>query len=189
MQDGCTFRSAQWSSTLGIDRRCFISAGRAASIQIGRDSGFSGTVIAASKKIRIGDRVLCGANCTISDSDWHPLSAADRASGIAPEAAAIEIEDDVFLGMNGLVLKGVRIGSGTVVGANSVVTRSLPQNVVAGGTPARPIKSISAPRSVIDDKQYRLRESSATPGEYIGIRGKTSGVHFPVTENQKGDSL
>ena len=141
---GCTFRSAGWSNTVGINRRCFVSAGRGGSVQIGRDCGFSGAVVAASKEIRIGDRVLVGANCTICDTDRHPLDPADRSSGVAAEAAAIDIGDDVFLGMNVVVLKGIRIGNSTVVAANSVVARSLPSGVLAAGVPARPIKSLAA---------------------------------------------
>jgi acetyltransferase-like isoleucine patch superfamily enzyme len=140
---GCTFRSAGWSNPAGIDRRCFISVGRAGSVKIGRDCGFSGTVISASKEIRIGDRVLFGANCTLMDTDHHPLDAADRARGVESGAVAIDIGDDVWLGMNVVVLKGVRIGNRTVVAANSIVTRSLPSGVLAGGVPARQIKSIA----------------------------------------------
>jgi acetyltransferase-like isoleucine patch superfamily enzyme len=139
---GCQFRSAEWSNGIGINRRCFLSARRDAEIQIGNDCGFSGTTIDAYRQVRIGDRVLCGANCTILDSDMHPLDAADRASNLEPNAIAIDIGDDVFLGMNVVVLKGVRIGSGTVVAANSVVSKSLPSNVLAAGVPAKPIKSI-----------------------------------------------
>jgi acetyltransferase-like isoleucine patch superfamily enzyme len=77
------------------------------------------------------------------DTDHHPLDAADRARGVESGAVAIDIGDDVWLGMNVVVLKGVRIGNRTVVAANSIVTRSLPSGVLAGGVPARPIKSIA----------------------------------------------
>lgn len=162
---GCTFRSAEWSNSIGINRRCFISAGRAASVRIGSDCGLSGTVIAAARQIRIGDRVLCGANCTICDTDRHPLSAAARARETDPEAAPIEIGDDVFLGMNVVVLKGVKIGSGTVVAANSIVTRSLPPGVLAAGIPAKLIRllegsNLSNPLSAGDTHVLRPGASS-----------------------------
>jgi hypothetical protein len=57
---------------------------------------------------------FCGANCTICDTDCHPLNAPVRARSKDAEAAAIEIGDDVFLGVNGVVLEGVRIGNGTL---------------------------------------------------------------------------
>jgi acetyltransferase-like isoleucine patch superfamily enzyme len=140
--DAVTFRSAEWSNTIGLNRRCVISAGRNARVHIGNCCGFSATVIAASCSITIGDRVLCGANCTIVDTNRHPLDAIARARGFRGDMAPIIIEDDVWLGMNVVVLKGCRIGKGTVVAANSVVTRSLPGGVMAAGVPARVIREL-----------------------------------------------
>jgi acetyltransferase-like isoleucine patch superfamily enzyme len=138
----CTFCSAEWANSIGINRRCIIAAGRKAEILIGDDCGFSGTAIAASDSIRIGNRVLCGANCTIVDTDRHPIAADARANHEPAGTEPIVIEDDVFLGMNVVVLKGCRIGKGTVVAANSVVTRSLPAHVVAAGMPAKVLKEL-----------------------------------------------
>lgn len=140
--DHCIFRSAEWSNSIGINRRCFLSAGRDAQIRIGKDFGFSGTIIAASQSITIGDRVICGGNCTIVDSDRHPLDSVARAKNERAQHSPIVIEDDVFLGMNVVVLKGCTIGKGTVVAANSVVTHSLPEKVLAGGVPARVLKEL-----------------------------------------------
>ena len=141
--DGCVFRSAEWSNSIGLNRKCYISASRSAEIRIGKSSGFSGTVIAASKSITIGDRVLCGGNCTIVDTNRHPLDAVARAKNHEAGALPIVIEDDVFLGMNVVVLKGAKIGKGTVVAANSVVASSLPAGVIAGGVPAKVIRELS----------------------------------------------
>ncbi|WP_164852278.1 acyltransferase [Rheinheimera riviphila] len=104
---------------------------------IGDDCGFSATVISAGYSIRIGDRVMCGANVTITDSDRHPLAAAARHAGQPGVSAAVIIEDDVWLGMNVLVLKGVTIGKGAVVAANSVVSQNIPSYSLAAGVPAR----------------------------------------------------
>jgi len=139
-----TFRSAEWSNSIGINRRCYIEAGRQAKITIGDQCGFSGTIIAASQSITIGNRVLCGGNCTIVDTDRHPLDPISRASNKMAESAPIVIEDDVFLGINVVVLKGVRIGRSTVVAANSVVTHSLPAHVLAGGAPAKVLRELQA---------------------------------------------
>ncbi len=133
----CVFRSARWSNPVGIDRPCRISAiGSGARVAIGDDSGFSGVVICAAEEIVIGDRVLCGCNVTIVDADWHGLDPARRSDGVGA-TAPVRIENDAFLGMGVVVLKGVTIGRGSVVGAGSVVTRSIPPMSVAAGNPAR----------------------------------------------------
>lgn len=138
--DDSIFRSAQWSNTIGLNRPCIISARRGATIAIGHHCGFSGAVIAADTFVTIGNRVLCGGNCTIVDTDRHPIDADARARQEKADAKPIVIEDDVFLSMNVVVLKGSIIGKGTVVAANSVVTGSLPGGVIAGGVPARVIR-------------------------------------------------
>lgn len=137
----CVFRSAPWSSYAGIERACMVSTLLpGASLTIGSTCGFSGTVVAAAENIVIGDRVLCGVNSTITDTDWHGVDlAARRAVG---RSAPVSIQDDVWIGMGAVVLKGVTIGRGSVVAAGSVVTRSLPPMVVAGGNPARVIREL-----------------------------------------------
>jgi acetyltransferase-like isoleucine patch superfamily enzyme len=135
------FRSSPRSNPLGLTRRCIVwTASENASVTIGRECGFSGTVIAGARSIELGNRVWCGANVTITDSDWHPLDAEKRLARLPGRAVPVVIEDDVFLGMNVTVLGGVTIGMGTVVGANSVVASSLPAGAVAAGAPARVIR-------------------------------------------------
>ena len=54
----------------------------------------------------------------------------------------IKIEDDVLIGANSIILKGVTIGKRTIIGAGSVVTKSIPSDCVAAGNPCRVIKSL-----------------------------------------------
>ncbi|MEI6555022.1 MAG: acyltransferase [Paludibacter sp.] len=131
----CQFRSRINSNLIGINRPCSISTlSEIAVIEIGTNCGFSGTVIGAVKYIKIGNNVRCGANTLITDSDWHWD---DYRSG---EPSNVIIEDNVWLGVNSVVLKGVTIGENTVIGANSVVTKSIPPNAVAAGNPCKVIK-------------------------------------------------
>lgn len=133
----CTFLSKSTSNLIGINRPCIISTLKSdARIIIGNNCGFSGTVIGAFEKIEIMDNVRCGANTLITDSDWHLDD--PRAGKPAP----ILIEENVWLGEGVKVLKGVIIGKNTVIGAGSVVTRSIPANVIAAGNPCRIIKNI-----------------------------------------------
>ncbi|HWR52622.1 MAG TPA: acyltransferase [Bryobacteraceae bacterium] len=139
----CQFRSAKWSNLIGVNRPCILATlvGGAA-VRIGSACGFTGTAIGCASRIVIGDRVMCGANVTITDTDWHPIDWRDRISGKTAEASPVVIGDDVWLGVNVIVLKGVEIGEKTVVGAGSIVTRSLPAGVIAAGQPAKVIREL-----------------------------------------------
>jgi acetyltransferase-like isoleucine patch superfamily enzyme len=92
--------------------------------------------------IRIGARALIGSHVTIYDSDFHDLRPGLRRCG-APKMAAVELAEDVFVGDRVIILKGVTIGANSVVGAGSVVTASIPEGVIAAGSPARVIRALS----------------------------------------------
>lgn len=131
------FNSSHRSNLIGIYSPCMFSTIRGgAKILIGNNCGFSGTVIAAALKIRIGNNVRCGANTLITDSDWHY---GDTRTG---EDAAVTIHDNVWLGYGVKVLKGVTIGENSLIGAGSIVTKDIPANVVAVGNPCKVIKQI-----------------------------------------------
>lgn len=133
----CEFLSKQSSNLIGINHHCIIATLLSnAKVSIGNYCGFSGTVVSAAKSISIGNRVRCGANTIITDSDWH---FDDPRVGPPKE---IVIMDNVWLGVNTVVLKGVTIGENTIIGANSVVTKSVPANVIAAGNPCRVIKKL-----------------------------------------------
>lgn len=133
----CTFRSHPKSNLIGINRKCIISTNlKGAKIIIGNNCGFSGTVIGAFCNITIKNNVRCGANTTITDSDWH---LDDPRSGIPKP---VVIEDNVWIGLNTIVLKGVTIGENSVIGAGSIVVNNIPANVIAAGNPCKVIKHI-----------------------------------------------
>jgi len=92
--------------------------------------------IAEHTSISIGRRVLIGTSVEIFDSDFHGIHVDDRMRSLAEWARPVVIEDDVFLGSNVRVLKGVTIGRGSVIANSSIVTKDIPPGVVAGGNPA-----------------------------------------------------
>jgi acetyltransferase-like isoleucine patch superfamily enzyme len=92
--------------------------------------------------IRIGPGALLGSEVTIYDSDFHDLRAERRRDG-RPRMGAVELAEDVFVGDRVLILKGVRIGAHSVIGAGSVVRSSIPAGVIAAGNPARVIRALS----------------------------------------------
>ncbi len=142
------FLSSFSANLHGLNRNCMLTTLRyGAEIIIGKNVGMSGTIVAAASSIKIGNRVFCGANTTLTDTDSHSLDFRDRVPSAFPPkeknwvepvgVSPIVIEDDVFLGLNVLVLKGVRIGRGTVVAAGSIVTNDLPAYSIAAGQPAK----------------------------------------------------
>jgi len=107
-----------------------------------------GVVISVSKRVTLGRHVRLADGVFITDNPGHPLDAAKRRNHepVEPESVKpVVLEDDVWLGTRAIVLPGVRIGAGTVVGAGSVVSRDLPALVLAVGSPARPVRSLTQP--------------------------------------------
>ncbi len=133
----CRFSSRTTANLIGINHRCMISTlTKEANLVIGDGCGFSGTTIGCFKSIILGNNIRCGANTLITDSDWH-----NDDPRVGPPRAVI-IHDNVWLGYNAVVLKGVTIGENSIIGACSVVVSDIPPNVIAAGNPCRVLKNI-----------------------------------------------
>ena len=89
--------------------------------------------------VRIGDFTQFGPGVQVL-TPLHPLDAAQRRR--EEYGAPVEIGADVWVGAGALILPGVRIGARTVIGAGSVVTRSIPEGVLAVGNPCRVVRTI-----------------------------------------------
>lgn len=125
------------------------AVGAAGEVRIGDFCHFSSAILLCELELVIGNYVSIGWNVTIADSDFHPLSPAERiADAIACSPLAksarppikkqrVQIEDDVWIGPNAAILKGVRIGAGAVIEPGSVVTRDVPAGARVMGNPAR----------------------------------------------------
>ena len=111
-------------------------------IRIGDDSGGSSVVISSRCCITIGKNVCLGANVRIYDHDFHPLdpgkrrlSRNEQSGNVRSEAVAIG--DNVFVGANAIILKGVTIGDRSIVAAGAVVFRGdYPPDCIISGNPA-----------------------------------------------------
>ena len=90
--------------------------------------------------VTIGDHVFIGPNVGIYTA-IHPLDPKTRSTGLE-RAEPVRIGDDVWIGGGAQILPGVTIGSRSVIGAGSVVTRDIPDDVVAAGNPCRVIRSL-----------------------------------------------
>jgi maltose O-acetyltransferase len=116
--------------------------GGEARILVGDGTAISNnTQIYAEQSVTIGDRCLIGDGVLIFDSDFHDLSAEGRHQR-RPATAAVVLEDNVFVGSRAIILKGVTIGKDSVIGAGSVVVRSIPPGVIAAGNPAKVIRTL-----------------------------------------------
>jgi maltose O-acetyltransferase len=110
--------------------------------------------------ITLGDKVYFNFNCVVLDvapvlirsgvlfgpsvqiyAATHPMRAADRRIGLE-SGMPVEIGDDVWIGGGAIICPGVRIGARSVIGAGSVVTRNIPDDVFAAGNPCRVIRAI-----------------------------------------------
>lgn len=114
-----------------------ITVSRGAYLKIG-DNCFinQGVRIACSMEIQIGNGCLIGDECVILDNDYHAMP------GTGIKAAPIIIMNNVWLATRVIVLRGITIGENSIVGAGSVVTKSIPANAFAAGQPARIIRSL-----------------------------------------------
>lgn len=139
--------SATDGASLRIGDRTSIDTGATIQVKFGRleiGSGSfvgRGSVIVARESIVIGNDALIAEYVTIRDQDHGFIQSLPRAK-CGYLTSAIRIGNNVWLGAKVTVLKGVSIGDNVVVGANSVVTRDLPPNVVAAGVPARVIREV-----------------------------------------------
>ncbi len=142
--DRLALRSSVRSNPLAPNHPVLISARRPeAALTIGDDFSMTGGVLVAEERITISNRVMVGANSSIVDTDFHPLDPQRRRENpIAGSTAPIVIEDDVFIGMECLILKGAHIGAGSVIGARSVVTGHIPPGVIAAGNPAKVLRPL-----------------------------------------------
>jgi galactoside O-acetyltransferase len=98
-------------------------------------------IICERETITIGKNTLIGLNFQASDSDFHNLDPLLRIEG-QPDTAAVYIGSNVFIGSNVIVLKGVEIGDNTVIANGSIVTKSIPANVIAAGIPCKIIRPL-----------------------------------------------
>lgn len=134
------------SITVGADcvlGYLFIYLAEGASVTVGAGCGFNGLIRLMAHepgRIEIGQGCLFAGGTDLSVSDMHSIVDTTTGRRINP-AGDISLGDRVWIGVDALVLKGTRIGEGSVIGARSVVTRDIPANALAAGSPARVIKT------------------------------------------------
>ncbi|WP_438483674.1 acyltransferase [Oleiharenicola lentus] len=117
-------------------RPCTFHVEAGGRIEVGNDFSASGCCLQAKTSIAIGNNVSLGANVTILDNDMHSLENPCARGGIKESlSSAVVVEDDVWLGAGVTVLKGVRIGAGSVIGAGVVLRKSVPPGAIVTSAP------------------------------------------------------
>lgn len=131
------------SGTIDIGRHCYV----------GDESR-----VWSAEQVRIGNRVLISHGVNIHDTNSHPLDAERRHAhflrivrpNTGPDfdelcevrTAPVAIEDDVWIGFQATILKGVTVGRGAIVAACAVVTKDVPQQTIVAGNPAEVIRRL-----------------------------------------------
>lgn len=142
-----------WSN---INRaKLFVDKG--AQLIVGVNSRVNGVHISASNRVEIGNNVRLAPYTIIIDNDFHKVDDHFSDGGVRKP---IIIEDDVWITMNCMVMKGVRIGRGAVIAAGAVVTKDVPAYSVAGGVPAKVIRRITPPQDADTDAEAHHKNPS-----------------------------
>lgn len=111
-------------------------------------------------KVKIGDHFMCGPNVQICTAG-HPIHWESRNSGYE-YGIDVTIGENVWIGGNVLVCPGVKIGNNVVIGGGSVVTKDIPDNVVAVGNPCRVLREITE-----EDRHYYFRDRKFDVDDYM----------------------
>ncbi|MBN2730617.1 MAG: acyltransferase [Bacteroidales bacterium] len=134
----------EMSNPIGRAHRCLLIVGAKGRLIIGNHVGISSVTIICQNRIEIGDYVKIGGNVVIYDTDFHslnPIARQNSSTDIAKTSPVI-LKKNAFVGAHSTILKGVTIGENSIIGAGSVVTKSIPDNEIWGGNPARFLKSV-----------------------------------------------
>jgi len=145
------FNKLRYLICLGLFARCgenvyierMVKFGDGSQIRIGDNSGLGRNTSILGGPVTIGNYVLIGPNVLIyrGNHNYYRTDIPIRMQGIS-EGESLEICDDVWIGTNVIILRGChRIGKGSIIGAGAVVTKDIPDYTIAGGNPAKILRS------------------------------------------------
>lgn len=121
----------------------FLRTSKSGNIVTGDEVYLNGTSIISEESIILGNRIMIGANTVIMDTNSHNVPYKNRLKRWDKiRRKAVVIEDDVWIGANCFIMKGVRIGKGSIIGAGSVVNNEVKPFSIYAGNPAVFVKKI-----------------------------------------------
>ena len=112
-----------------------------AHLSIGNYCRINGAYIHAQKSIQIGNNCVIASGVNIMDSNGHEVYSSNRTVG-RDKPSPIVIGDNVWIGLNSIILKGTVIGENSIIAAGSVVKGNFPNNSLIMGNPAVTIKTL-----------------------------------------------
>ena len=137
---------------------CLFQALYGGKITVGINTYIGGNTIIQSKElVSIGDSVIIANNVLIVDNNNHPVDPSERLRMSAcddflhdelwswkyAESKPIVIEDNVWIGRDARIMKGVTVGKGSIVALGAIVTKDVPPYTVVAGNPAKVVKQLS----------------------------------------------
>lgn len=142
--DNVCINSSMAANPIGGAYKTILNVRNKGRIIIANGVGISNAAIVSDSEVFIGEYSNIGAGTCIYDTDFHSLNPNIRLNGDTDiRTKPIHIGKYVFIGGQSMILKGVSIGDCSVVGAGSVVTKSIPAGEIWAGNPARFIKKVT----------------------------------------------
>jgi len=137
-----TLNSRPGSNLVGVTNYASFQSIGDGVILIGDNCGLTSTVISSRTSVSIGSHVKIGGNTRIYDHDYHSLNFSERRNTKSDsegcKSSPVVIGDDVFIGANSTILKGVKIGARCIIGSGSVVSlKEIPEDSIVAGNPAK----------------------------------------------------
>jgi acetyltransferase-like isoleucine patch superfamily enzyme len=147
-------------------------------VEIGEGTAISGIRIEAAAKVLIGRYCQISYNVDIHDNNGHPIAPETRKGQIEgvhrlgmetssvyeSEIAPVVIGDNVWIGHDATILKGVTVGENAIIGTGSIVTRDVPPNTMVAGNPARVVKEVNPSQCFMTPCDNSLSERSSSFG-------------------------
>lgn len=128
--EGTVLNSGSIFNPVGSRSKIVFAATKNAKITIGKDCGLSNCLIYSHERITIGDRVLIGGGVQIFDTNFHSLDYRFRNDKAHIKRSSVVIGDDVFIGADAIILKGVTIGARSTIGAGAIVRNDIEKDSV-----------------------------------------------------------